>query len=226
MRRRLAVLLSIFVLLLAPELLAKGKTVKIVIAGGDLAKPIEISDPHRLANFQVWTGPGTSSNQGQGLIVDWARREVKELPEGLTNYEVSFYVNEPTERVAYVVLYAFDPSTRHGYVYIPGKSDQYFESNVRTIFRGVEGNWFHAWVIWDSLAGPLITNARSSSSVPSLTQDAVERHSPRPKWSEDDRKELLRKAQRGDANSQLWLAAAYEQGWFGEKKLLRSLEMI
>ena len=192
MRRRLAVLLSIFVLLLAPELLAKGKTVKIVIAGGDLAKPIEISDPKTLADFQVWAGPGTSSNQGQGLIVDWARREVKELPEGLTHYEVSFYVNEPTERVAYVVLYAFDPSTRHGYVYIPGKSDQHFQSNVRTIYRGVEGSWFNAWTVWDSVAGPLVTNARPA---------AFEKNPRQAKWTEEDRRKLLAKAQRGDAVS-------------------------
>jgi uncharacterized protein len=44
------------------------------------------------------------------------------------------------------------------------------------------------------------------------------------RWTEDDRKELLTKAQGGDANSQMWLAAAYEQGWFGEKNLSEALK--
>jgi len=43
-------------------------------------------------------------------------------------------------------------------------------------------------------------------------------------WTEDDRKQLLTKAQGGDANSQNWLAAAYEQGWFGEKNFSEALK--
>ncbi len=39
----------------------------------------------------------------------------------------------------------------------------------------------------------------------------------RAQWTGDDRKELLAQAQRGDANSQMWLATAYEQGWFGDR---------
>jgi hypothetical protein len=65
------------------------------------------------------------------------------------------------------------------------------------------------------------------SSAVAAQQDPLPAQSAkRPPWTEDDRKKLLTKAQGGDASSQMWLAAAYEQGWFGEKKLLRSLEMI
>src|SRR5215475_13701616 len=46
----------------------------------------------------------------------------------------------------------------------------------------------------------------------------------RAQWTEDDRKELLAKAQRGDADSQMWLAAAYEQGWFGETNYSEALK--
>src|SRR6516162_9216493 len=45
-----------------------------------------------------------------------------------------------------------------------------------------------------------------------------------PQWTEHDRKELLTKAQGGDAGSQMWLAAAYEQGWFGEKNIPEALK--
>ena len=168
MKGCLAILAWMSLFLATPELLAKGKTVRVVIAGGDLAKPVEISDPNTLVDFQVWTGPGTSSNQAQAFIVDWSRGAIKELPSGLTRYEISFYVNESQERIAYIVLYAFDPSTRRGYVYIPGNRDPQFQSNVATIWRGVEGNWFHAWAAWDNVAAPLISKARVSAAVPSV----------------------------------------------------------
>lgn len=46
-----------------PPLPAKGKTAKISIKGDDLTSPIEITDPKILANFNVWSGRGTSSNE-------------------------------------------------------------------------------------------------------------------------------------------------------------------
>jgi hypothetical protein len=162
MKKLFPFLLSLSQLILAPALLAKGQTVKVVVTGSDLVKPIEILDPNTLINFQVW------ANSGQGFIVDWSSGTVRESPKGLMQYEVSFYVNEPKERVAYVVLYAFDSSKRQGYVYIPGKSDDHYCTNVGSIFRGVEGNWFHAWTVWDNVAVPLITKARASSSIASL----------------------------------------------------------
>jgi hypothetical protein len=46
------------------------------------------------------------------------------------------------------------------------------------------------------------------------------------RWTEDDRKKLLTKAQHGDANSQMWLATAYEQGWFGERNVTEALRWL
>jgi TPR repeat protein len=39
-----------------------------------------------------------------------------------------------------------------------------------------------------------------------------------------DRKQLLVKAQLGDAGSQMWLGAAYEQGWFGKTNFHEALK--
>lgn len=44
------------------------------------------------------------------------------------------------------------------------------------------------------------------------------------KWSETQRKALLAKAQREDRSSQMWLGAAYEQGWFGKKNFHEALK--
>ena len=74
MRMALAVLLNSLLILSVPTpLMAKGKTVKITIKGTDLKIPIQISDPEILANFQVWTGPGTSTAERQSLIIDWSQ---------------------------------------------------------------------------------------------------------------------------------------------------------
>ena len=167
MRIALAVLLSFMLILSIPtQLLAKGKTVKITIKGADLKTPIEISDPKILANFQVWAGPGTSTPDRQSLIIDWSQGPVTQLPEALRRYQVSFYADVlSTERPIYVVYYAVSPGSEQGYVYLPGKSDEWWRLNVSSISRGVEGKWFHAWSTWDSLARPLIKKARLVNST-------------------------------------------------------------
>jgi TPR repeat protein len=43
-------------------------------------------------------------------------------------------------------------------------------------------------------------------------------------WTDVRKKELVVKAQRGDASSQMWLGCAYEQGWFGEKNFPEALK--
>jgi len=67
--------------------------------------------------------------------------------------------------IVVVVFYAFMPGAEQGYVYLPGKSDEWWTLNVRTIFRGVEGNWFHAWSAWERVARPLIEKAELTDSV-------------------------------------------------------------
>lgn len=64
----------------------------------------------------------------------------------------------------------------------------------------------------------------SAAQTPTPTQAGVKSPPPRPRWTEADRKELLAKAERGDASSQMWLAAAYEQGWFGERNISEALK--
>jgi hypothetical protein len=158
MRIRFAALSASLALLIVPvQLSAKGDTVRITIKGGDLAAPIEITDRAAAAYFRVWSGPGTSSNEPQRLIVDWSRG-VAELPKGLQVYEVSFLTTR-RDPSTYVVRYLIDPSTNQGYVYLPGKTDAEYRDNVWLIYRGIEGNWFHAWSAWERIAHPLIANA-------------------------------------------------------------------
>ena len=45
-----------------------------------------------------------------------------------------------------------------------------------------------------------------------------------PKWTEADEKSFLSKAESGDAGAQMWLGAAYEQGWFGRTNFPAALK--
>ena len=165
MRMALAVLLNSLLILSVPTLLlAKGKTVKITIKGADLKTPIEISDPKILANFKVWTGPGTSTADRQSLIIDWSQGPVRKPPESVRRYQVSFHT-DPNDQIVYVVYYAFSPGAEQGYVYLPGESDEWAGLNVRTIFHGVEGKWFPAWSAWERVARPLIERVALTDSI-------------------------------------------------------------
>jgi hypothetical protein len=162
---------SLLTIAIPVSLSAKGKTVRITIKGTDLKSPIAITDPTILANFNVWTGPGTSSNEGKGLIVDWSEGAISSPPKGLPLYEVSFYADfgDHEEKQVYVVSYEYDPSSQHGYVYLPGKGEKWWRLNVGSIFRGVEGRWFNAWSSWEDVATPLIQKAEVPATTPPRT---------------------------------------------------------
>src|SRR6202022_2726406 len=137
MKVAIALLLSAMLLLSVPSpMLAKGKTSKITITGPGVKRPIEILDPKILANFSVWTGPGTNAGDRQGFIIDWFEGPMRETPTTLHSYQVTFYAGaSPNERIVYVVYYAFSPGTTQGYVYLPGESDEWYGRNVRSIIR-------------------------------------------------------------------------------------------
>src|SRR5262245_25733835 len=120
MKRAFATCLAVVVLLSLP-LAAKGPTLKITIKGSDLPKSIDITDPAVLQQFNIWTGPGTSSNEAKSFIVDWSRGVVTDRLTGLRPYQILFYADHVsgTNQPAYVVSYEYDDSSGHGYVYLP-----------------------------------------------------------------------------------------------------------
>ena len=175
MKRRLAALTLLFALHASALLSAKGITTRITIIGGPLSVPIEISQLQVVQQFSIWAGPGTrvtirdhltglwrSTEGTEGFIVDWPVGAIAHAPTGLEPYEVSFFVKYPhssAEELAYVVLYKNDPSTDEGYVYLPGRADEWYRLNTRAIFRGVEGRWFRASAAWQQVVTPIIARA-------------------------------------------------------------------
>ncbi len=63
---------------------------------------------------------------------------------------------------------------------------------------------------------PQTTNSTQKAALTSKSES--------PKWTEADEKRLRAKAQLGDADAQMWLGAAYEQGWFGNANFTEALK--
>lgn len=97
----------------------------------------------------MWAGPRVQVNgveQNEGLIIDWSKGVVAQLPTGLQHYGVFFYSNfrKKEGSMVYAVSYDYDPSTQQGFIYLPGKGDEWFQLNGSTMVHGhgLEGNWF------------------------------------------------------------------------------------
>ena len=129
---------------LADGLDAKGPTTRLVISGPGLSQPVETTDPKALAN--VWGG---------SFIAEPAPEPDSALPR----YLVTFYVQAPREtpRAMYAVTYVRDPQSGRGFVYLPGRGEEGWAMNVRTILRdGQDGRWHRANREWsDALARAL-----------------------------------------------------------------------
>lgn len=159
------------VLGLSTTIWAKGATTRITISGANLTGAVEIADADMIDAFQVWSGPGTGGcfegkcvEATEGFIADWSSGEVVDRPGGLWHYEVSFYVTDARfpgrpelEHLGYVVSYEYDPVGAQGYIYLPGKGDQWYSLNSASIYRGREGRWFRATRAWKDAVLPLIT---------------------------------------------------------------------
>src|SRR5262245_29193188 len=149
---------------------AKGLTTRIEVTSAQFHAPVDITDPEILKSFNVCSVPGPFVNgvEGiEGVISDWPLGALQDRRKGLISYEVSFYVkyvnrpaSEQEDQLAYKVLYAIDPSSGAGYVYLPGKSDEPYRLNVKAIFHGREGNWFHATAAWQRAVDTLVAQAR------------------------------------------------------------------
>ena len=129
------------------SLFAKWHTDKITIEGVGLTTPVEITSPE-IGQFEVFAGPGTWGNgvEGrEGFIINWSKGIVAERPTGLQHYKVSFHSKLPGERpayqVIYVVSYDYDPSMNQGYIYLPGKTDEWIKFQRMWHGHGFEGNW-------------------------------------------------------------------------------------
>jgi hypothetical protein len=169
-----AVVLLVSTMAIPASLLAKGTIVKITIKGANLPAAVEITDGG-IKDFTPWAGPGVTINgikQTDGFIIDWKPGPLSSRPNGLQRYEVSFYgklYGQPPgakEELVHVVVYEYDPLVGRGYVYLPGKADEWYRINSAAMGHdGLEGNWFRATRAWDDFVKPYLPKVQRTPPV-------------------------------------------------------------
>jgi hypothetical protein len=61
------------------------------------------------------------------------------------------------DELVHVVFYEYDALIGRGYVYLPGKADEWYRLNTAKMAHdGLEGNWFRATRAWDEFLRPFI----------------------------------------------------------------------
>ena len=125
--RKAITAIAVVAFFLSPTRVQAGKMdiVRIVIEGGQLAAPVEITDLQAVSRFRVGAGPGDfkltpggaqiSNYPAQCFIVDWSRGFASP-PEELQEYDVLF-ITTRKDRNTYVVRYGVDHNSNAGYVY-------------------------------------------------------------------------------------------------------------
>src|SRR5580704_14259929 len=115
---------------------AKASTVKLIVSGGSLVHPIDITSGTAL-NVNIWDG-------------DFIGSPAPEPDKSLPRYTVSFFTYTPRPvSLRYVVYLTLDRQTGEGFVYLPGPGDEWYRQNIGTIMRdGQDGKWHHATTQW------------------------------------------------------------------------------
>src|SRR5574341_2521591 len=131
---RAIVLLALITVASAPSAYPKGIPDKVIITGGKLTRPVELIDRDVLKDFNPWTGP----------FIDWNRGPATNPRLGDETYGVAIY-KKPSNgemKLIYFVRYCPGPNSQPGYVYLPGKDEESYRVNVKTILReGLDGEW-------------------------------------------------------------------------------------
>jgi hypothetical protein len=113
------------------------ETVKLTISGPGLSQSLEVTDPPVLALSNVFSGAFISTPATEPDAA-WPR------------YAVAFDIQTLEQvRLAYVVSYSRNRWTGEGFVYLPGRGEDWYRLNVSTILRdGQDGKWHHASEAW------------------------------------------------------------------------------
>ena len=133
----------------------KGPVDLILISGGGLNQPIEITDPASLHTFDPWIGQ----------FADWKAKPLVDAPCYRRSFEVMFYMKWPGRnssfdrgdlKMIYATRYCWTGEA--GYVYLPGPDEPLYGGNGGTIIRGdADGKWHPATPAWDSLLSSAVT---------------------------------------------------------------------
>ena len=142
---------------------------KIVISGGELKRPVEITDSELLSKFDPWTG----------IFVDW------NVPARMGpcnwEYEITYFKRgtgfkkgpkpqttsdkQPGFRLIYGLRYCMGNGGEPGYVHLAGYTDKFWEQNVHIVWDGTQaGEWHPSTAAWkEFIAGEVDRQVRGAS---------------------------------------------------------------
>jgi hypothetical protein len=145
--RRALVALALIVAAGMP-LLAKGNVVTVRITATRLTNVVAITDQNILDRSNVYAGTFL------GPVTD-------PVDPAWPRYEITLVVEPRTPMPAlaptgvfkpYVMRYAIDPATGHGFLYLPGHGEDGYRLNTNLIIRdGHDGRWHRADPTWAEL---------------------------------------------------------------------------
>jgi hypothetical protein len=146
-----SLLLSATLLMLPPPLRGKAETVRITIAGGGLASPIQIADTRILELNHAWGAD----------FLDASRPPLAEAPNVTTQYEVTLYsrIADNDIRKTCVFFYSPGSSAAPGVIYLPDKGSVRTLNSGTVNRQGRDGKWSYASPAWEALVKPLIAKA-------------------------------------------------------------------
>jgi hypothetical protein len=169
-------LLVFVVMLNEPSIFAKASIERMVVRGGGLARSVEITDRAMLKGFDPWSGQfidwakqrlgnPTSRDPHYKALDPQTGKEALwkfiEPPDQQQSYQVFFYMKWNGRRsvydlhrlkMIYALRYRPGGNGEAGYVYLPGRNEQWSVVNLGTIFRAEhDGKWHYASAAWDAL---------------------------------------------------------------------------
>jgi hypothetical protein len=160
--------------------MSKVPTVMIQINAATLASPIKITDCTILDSFGFFNGPGVTTREegvyAPGTIVDWKSGVVSPPPTVGKRFEIAVFTapharprcvtEEPCP--IYVVSYDYDPVSKQGFVYLPGKGEPWHDLDINLLYHGpnAQGHWYRALDPWSAAVMPLIESAAKAPRMP------------------------------------------------------------
>jgi hypothetical protein len=140
---RQVLVLGAFTLAVATAAYAKAPLNHVTVSGGNITKPVTITDRDALRLSNPW----------HGNIADWKGAHVGSPPTDRSVYEITLHarMRGPEVRPIYQLRYIEGRHDQPGYVYLPGRGEPWYRQNVSIIYReGHDGHWHAAAPEWDA----------------------------------------------------------------------------
>lgn len=139
----------------------EASTDMIVVSGGELRHPVEITETDLLSKLDPWVGP----------FVDWD--QAPRMGHCSWEYDVQYFKREiehstPYDRgdlkMIYGVRYCLGDDGEPGYVQLAGRTERFGPENVRSVWDGTHaGKWHLSTAVWKAFVEHAVASQRRAA---------------------------------------------------------------